>query len=111
MVVLSWPCCAAPGHVVRRSRSDSASARFRTVDWEKIRLATIVQALIAGTTTAATGDGTYRRSKTAMPADTASVRMLMAKSSVAIAASENETLTTTGKPRATARASHERKRA
>jgi hypothetical protein len=99
VVVLSWPSCAAPGHVVRGFRSDSRSARFCTVEREKIRLATIVQALITATTTAVTGGGTYRGSKTAMPADTTSVRMLMAKASVTIAASENETLTTTRKPR------------
>ena len=47
--------------------SDAPRARFCTVDWEKIRLATIVQALITATTTAVTSDGRYRRSKTAMP--------------------------------------------
>ena len=53
---------------------------------------------------------TYRRSKTAMPADTTSVPMLMAKASVPIVVSENETLTTTRKAAAAAMASHDRKR-
>jgi hypothetical protein len=76
--------------------SDAPSARFCTVDWEKIRLATIVQALITATTTSVTSDGAYRRSKTAMPAETTNVPMLMAKASVTIVVSENETLTTQG---------------